>query len=53
MFARSCIDGDHCLGYNVTSLAESMNYMLKKSLSDWMLILLQAQFEFNQIWSAT
>lgn len=49
MFARSCIDGDHCLGYNVTSLVESMNFMLKRSLSDWMLILLQSQFEFNQI----
>lgn len=34
MLARSCIDGDHCLRYNVTSLVESMNFMLKRSLSD-------------------
>mgnify|MGYP001050602289 FL=1 len=49
MFARSCIDGAHCLGYNVTSPAESMNSMLKRSLPDRMLTLLQSRLEFNQI----
>lgn len=39
MFARSCLNGSHCLRYNVTSPAESMNHMLKKGLPDKMLTL--------------
>ncbi|KAK8893981.1 hypothetical protein M9Y10_022411 [Tritrichomonas musculus] len=49
MFARSCLNGAHCLGYNVTSPVERMNHMLKKGLPDKMLTLVESRIEFNQI----
>ena len=47
MFSRSCLNNTHCLGYNVTSPAESMNNMLKKNLPDRSLTLLESRIEFN------
>lgn len=48
-FSRSCLNRAHCLGYNVTSPAESMNHMLKMGLPDKTLTLVESRIEFNQI----
>ncbi|KAK8881892.1 hypothetical protein M9Y10_044529 [Tritrichomonas musculus] len=49
MFARSCINESFCLGYNVTSPAESMNNMLKRSLPARTLTLSESRKEFDSI----
>ena len=46
-FVRSCLECTHCIGYNVTSPAESMNNMLKRNLPDRHLSLLESRSEFQ------
>lgn len=49
MIACSCLNKARCLGYNVTSPAESMNNMIKKGLPDKTLSLVESRIEFQHI----
>lgn len=52
MFSKSCLNGAHCLGYNVTSPAEYMNWLLSRGLSERNLSLVKSRIEFQCIFDS-
>lgn len=48
-FARAYISDVHCINYNTTSPAESMNHMLKQAFDHKQLTLVESRVEFDRI----
>lgn len=50
-FSRAFISDVNCLGYNTTSPSESMNHMLKQSLNQKEMTLVESRKEFDRVLS--